>query len=532
MPGFLFCGINMNLNKISQAFYMGYCFGLGRNWAKTRGMAMDADKWITVHPNGKDDKGTPVKLDADTGEVKAGMGGKFNGKHISAVGQGGRNEQVGAQAKIDRARALANGWKPVEKPQEPTKPKKRSEMTPEELKADDGVFNKESEQFSWWQPHKDFTVNINRYRNGSADFFIRSGYRDVPIELIDGFKGSGRASQDFDADLSNAELKRKLQPAIDKLIKERNMYATVEEFLEDRERKERDEMERKEAEQERQAYETALNDYLNRQNTRADGFYQGAMNRAAKAKERLASISDKNSFEYKKTKLESRGVAIVDHDSFDKELMATNYEALDNLYSMYPSVAKDMLRGTGALTTTSASGAWASMSVDGTMKFSREGYKNRESFVNRHRSEIESNWSMPCAEDKLDVYTVHHEFGHQVHNTLIRDEWNKGVFNLIHEARDDYFKTRKLKANATKLHTKLVNEQSKQIMEIARKLVKMKEGKAPTIASLKSQYMSRYGQKDPCEFFAEAFANYHCGKPNVIGEAMGIFLKEKLGNVA
>ena len=43
--------------------------------------AQDADKWITVHPNGKDTKGTPAVI-GENGEVKGGMGGKFNGKDI------------------------------------------------------------------------------------------------------------------------------------------------------------------------------------------------------------------------------------------------------------------------------------------------------------------------------------------------------------------------------------------------------------------------------------------------------------------
>ena len=43
---------------------------------------MDADKWITVHPNGKGDgPGTPVLISED-GTIKAGMGGKFDGKNI------------------------------------------------------------------------------------------------------------------------------------------------------------------------------------------------------------------------------------------------------------------------------------------------------------------------------------------------------------------------------------------------------------------------------------------------------------------
>ena len=43
-----------------------------------------ADKWITVKPNGADNKGTPALI-GEGGEIKAGMGGKFNGEKISEV---------------------------------------------------------------------------------------------------------------------------------------------------------------------------------------------------------------------------------------------------------------------------------------------------------------------------------------------------------------------------------------------------------------------------------------------------------------
>lgn len=45
----------------------------------------DADKWITVKPNGAENKGAHVKIDDETGVVKAGMGGKFTGQRISEV---------------------------------------------------------------------------------------------------------------------------------------------------------------------------------------------------------------------------------------------------------------------------------------------------------------------------------------------------------------------------------------------------------------------------------------------------------------
>lgn len=67
--------------------------------------ARDADQWVTVKPNGPDNPGRPVLL-GEGGEVKAGMGGKFNGKKLSEIprtGKGGsaaRSEEVKARGGI------------------------------------------------------------------------------------------------------------------------------------------------------------------------------------------------------------------------------------------------------------------------------------------------------------------------------------------------------------------------------------------------------------------------------------------------
>ena len=59
-----------------------------------RKKAMDAkDRWITVKPNGEENKGRHVKIDGETGEIKAGMGGRFNGQKISEA----RKSFVGAR---------------------------------------------------------------------------------------------------------------------------------------------------------------------------------------------------------------------------------------------------------------------------------------------------------------------------------------------------------------------------------------------------------------------------------------------------
>ena len=99
--------------QLGKAFRLGYAFSRGQSYRK--GVALDEGKWITVHPNGKGvtktgdkAKGQPVLIDGETGEVLGGMGGKFKGKHISAVPKLGKEEQHGAQAKIDRNKFFSN----------------------------------------------------------------------------------------------------------------------------------------------------------------------------------------------------------------------------------------------------------------------------------------------------------------------------------------------------------------------------------------------------------------------------------------
>ena len=68
---------------IDQAFDAGLLIDETGRPIVSRKQLVDA-KWITVHPNGAGTKGTPVQI-SENGTVLAGMGGKFNGKHISKV---------------------------------------------------------------------------------------------------------------------------------------------------------------------------------------------------------------------------------------------------------------------------------------------------------------------------------------------------------------------------------------------------------------------------------------------------------------
>ena len=47
------------------------------------GIAKDEAKWITVHPNGPDNKGRPVLIEEESGRILGGVGGKLNGEKLS-----------------------------------------------------------------------------------------------------------------------------------------------------------------------------------------------------------------------------------------------------------------------------------------------------------------------------------------------------------------------------------------------------------------------------------------------------------------
>lgn len=64
---------------------------------KKQEVKADADKWITVHPHSG--KGSPALI-GENGEIKAGMGGKFNGKHISEAKGSGQKQDAPKENKM------------------------------------------------------------------------------------------------------------------------------------------------------------------------------------------------------------------------------------------------------------------------------------------------------------------------------------------------------------------------------------------------------------------------------------------------
>ncbi len=147
--------------KLGQAFKLGMIYAKG----KAHKLTNDDPKWITVHPNGEENTGRPALIDSATGEVLGGMGGKFTGRHISAVPKKGANEQVGSQMVVGainhKADLLNNqniGFKAVNNPQSVNDPQSVEQPQNTETKAVNKV---KLDKFN-----KDYIDNLNNFGFG------------------------------------------------------------------------------------------------------------------------------------------------------------------------------------------------------------------------------------------------------------------------------------------------------------------------------------------------------------------------------
>ena len=108
---------------------------------------------------------------------------------------------------------------------------------------------------------------------------------------------------------------------------------------------------------------------------------------------------------------------------------------------------------------------------------------------------IKSGFFMPAAKGKRREYPMAHEVGHILQKELIRRERGR-------------FSSREYAASA--------EEHKRELLEIADEL---------GIGT--GDHVSRYANERPVDFFAECFANLECGRMNVYGKAMKVFLERR-----
>lgn len=146
-------------------------------------------------------------------------------------------------------------------------------------------------------------------------------------------------------------------------------------------------------------------------------------------------------------------------------------------------------------------------------------FNSYKSNITETLSQIESGYIMPALKENASIYTVTHEYGHMVQNTVIKKAMEDYGLEKLKASIDYSKKTEKARL---KQYKKIWADTEKrccaEILDIAKEAnVNFKLG----------DNISRYGRTNYAEFFAEVFANSQLGAPNELGKAMLVWLERK-----
>ncbi len=208
----------------------------------------------------------------------------------------------------------------------------------------------------------------------------------------------------------------------------------------------------------------------------------------------------------------------------DKQLMVDNVNQLNYLINKHP-IAKRYLEEKPLTFKSVDKGSYIGRcSINSTEQIIELNQKYFDSFEEYTKGQIEqigNNWKMPTAKEKLSTYTLNHEFGHFIQNTIIEnikenksDEFYKVIVKAMGQNNE-----REARLIIKRWYDKQASEIRKEIINIAHEIDKSINQR--TYVTL----ISDYGKSSNQEFFAECFANMEGGEPNILAKALRIYLE-------
>lgn len=204
----------------------------------------------------------------------------------------------------------------------------------------------------------------------------------------------------------------------------------------------------------------------------------------------------------------------------DETLLKENTEQIKNLEEKFGAIHKS--KGSISSKKTRDSIAYVSRLLSDPSKqdlvLNIDYYSDKNKIISETTSAIKNNWSMPAKTENYGVYTITHEYGHILQNSIIYDELEEmgGV---------ETFKTRaKTLKGKIKSYEKLQEKIKRRHFEEIRQIAADKSSDPNNIIK---NNLSQYGKTNYAEFFAEVFANSQLGEPNELGDAMSEWLKKR-----
>lgn len=234
------------------------------------------------------------------------------------------------------------------------------------------------------------------------------------------------------------------------------------------------------------------------------------------------SESEKVLAENKKALRTDIGFDLVDDsiDKIDSVLLDKNIKQLGKLEDKFGSIHKSF----GSISSENSGNAIAYVSrpiIDPSKQnlvLNRSYFSQETKLIKEAEEAIKHNWSMPMKVENYSVYTVTHEYGHILQNSIMAEELNEmgGFQSFKTKATTIQGKVKSYK----RIQENIQKRHCEEIIEIAEK-----NSNEPN--EIIKNNLSRYGQTNYAEFFAEVFANSQLGEPNELGNAMNEWLKKK-----
>jgi len=231
------------------------------------------------------------------------------------------------------------------------------------------------------------------------------------------------------------------------------------------------------------------------------------------AKERRKIIAEKTQQAY--TDIKSMFSSMQEGvKQLDKELLIENVERLKELNKRFKVLNSSNL---GEFTTERSKDAraWALSDYkrnanDYSISLVKKHFKDGKALEAALIRERITSYKMPFENEYARTYTITHEYGHILESSISikRTDWDAIENKIAGMVNPSYSQIRSV----------YDSEEIRQADIIKDEILSIAKNNNPQFDMVLN--LSKYGDKNSFEFFAEAFANSQCGRPNELGKAM------------
>lgn len=205
-------------------------------------------------------------------------------------------------------------------------------------------------------------------------------------------------------------------------------------------------------------------------------------------------------------------------NNIDEKLYVDNVNRLSALNTRFNAVTKGMKFTTGRMNSIAYVQHQYGIAGSTQLKLSTEYFKGTSNALIGAAKGATAAWKegkqgfwMPISSENETLSSITHEYGHILQNMLLNTQAVATKYNNNRYSINGVLAVKTAITEGRKAH-------KDEIIAIAKEIDKDFD---------LEKNLSKYGHKNTAEFFAECFMNAFCGEPNILGQAMLIWLERQ-----